>query len=559
VLSEQRTEVESLGTPQFVEDDSLSCLVPELKVVLQDAIERTGALRGILEAFGLKVSSLSDASHSAPRLIAAAPIVSTAMIAGRAQGSKLHVGTRSAVQLSAPSRLQNIPVFCHGRQSGLLSLYFPPFCNGLLHGQESDALSREVGSRLARLEIRHWARCQAGLDIPLAGASPSMAQLESEIAKVGAVHYPVVLEAEFGSQCEEFAAAIHVCSPRRHQPFVVVHCSGSRADDFELRLHDAWTRAADGSICISGIDQLDHAAQRQFLHYLSRNRKGRGAARILVSTSVSLSQLTRDGKFCRLLRSELDVLQVRIPPIRERREDLPALLEHFFRKNDFAPRQLSPAAWQACLAYDWPENETELESFAIRVAVMTDSEVLDLPNLHGVAPWLPMEPLQAAAAEPDAWTPSAADEICEENEEPTPSQRQRLESLARKLVAGEFHALEGLCVGMQRALRFVGEHFQEEISLGQLSREAYISVSHLSFLFKRDIGVPFKTLLASVRIEKACQLLLENAQESITEISLDAGFGDLSHFERTFKRLVGTNPRDYRRQQIIASVRAQQV
>jgi hypothetical protein len=266
--------------------------------VLQDAIERTGALRGILEAFGLKVSSLSGASQSAPRLVAAAPVVSTTLLSGRSV-AKLNVGPRSTSQLSSPSRLQNIPVFCQGRQNGLLSLHFPPFCNGLLHGQECDALSREVGLRLARMEIRHWARCQVGLDIPLAGASPSMAQLEAEIAKVGAVHYPVVLEAEFGSQCEEFAAAIHACSPRRHQPFVAVPCSGSRADDFELRLHDAWTRAAEGSICISGIDQLDQAAQRQFLHYLSRNRKSRSAARILVSTSVPLSQLTREGKFCR--------------------------------------------------------------------------------------------------------------------------------------------------------------------------------------------------------------------------------------------------------------------
>jgi len=118
------------------------------------------------------------------------------------------------------------------------------------------------------------------------------------------------------------------------------------------------------------------------------------------------------------------------------------------------------------------------------------------------------------------------------------------------LVRHEFDSLANFGTGLQRALRYVGEHFQEEISLGQLARESFISVSHLSFLFKRNLGVPFKTLLAAVRIEKARQLLGDNRQQSITEISLDAGFGDLSHFERTFKRLTGTNPRDYRRQQL---------
>jgi len=77
-----------------------------------------------------------------------------------------------------------------------------------------------------------------------------------------------------------------------------------------------------------------------------------------------------------------------------------------------------------------------------------------------------------------------------------------------------------------------------------------MSPSHLSFLLKRSLGVPFKSLLAAVRIERAKQLLSEPNPSSITDISLEVGFGDLSHFERTFKRLVGTNPREYRRQQI---------
>ena len=125
-----------------------------------------------------------------------------------------------------------------------------------------------------------------------------------------------------------------------------------------------------------------------------------------------------------------------------------------------------------------------------------------------------------------------------------------LGDLPLRLAAGNFSNLDCMALGIQRALRYVGTNYTEDISLGRLARESFMSPSHLSFLLKRSLGVPFKSLLAAVRIERAKQLLSEPNPSSITDISLEVGFGDLSHFERTFKRLVGTNPREYRRQQI---------
>jgi AraC-like DNA-binding protein len=125
-----------------------------------------------------------------------------------------------------------------------------------------------------------------------------------------------------------------------------------------------------------------------------------------------------------------------------------------------------------------------------------------------------------------------------------------LGELPCKLADHDYSGLHAHEMGVQRALRYVGDHYTEEISLGRLARESYISSSHLSFLLKRSLGVPFKSLLAAVRIRRAQQLLAQTDQ-SITEISLEVGFGDLSHFERTFKRLVGTNPREYRRRELL--------
>ncbi len=80
----------------------------------------------------------------------------------------------------------------------------------------------------------------------------------------------------------------------------------------------------------------------------------------------------------------------------------------------------------------------------------------------------------------------------------------------------------------------------------QLARHACVSPSHLSYLFKKTLGVSFKPFLALMRIKKAAHLLIEQPFQGITEVALEVGFGDLRHFERTFKRLLACSPRVYR-------------
>ncbi|MCU1226410.1 MAG: sigma-54 interaction domain protein [Edaphobacter sp.] len=554
MLYERRTEVIS---PEMESGTGSDFIFHELRAVLQEILERSKALCGTIEAFGISISIPSEPAVCPPELVSASGTLRASPVFSR-DGT---LGADLYAPVGPPFFSHNpISLIYRGRQNGSLHLHFAASEERLRRRQEREELGRELGFRLARIEIRQWARHKLEMDIPFVGTSAPVALLEQQIAKVGAVHYPVVLEAEFGSHEVDFAAAIHCSGPRRDEPFIVFHCSYPNRQELDLRLNDALMCASTGSLFVSGVDLLDDAGQRQFLCCLRFGRQARSMARIIASTSSPLSLLESDGKFCRMLRTELDVLHIRIPTLRERRADIRVLLEYFLRKHDSGEeRRLSPAAWQACLNYDWPGNEVELERFAIRIAVMTETAVIDLDELRGVASWLPLDEsgagivLEVAANEGEEWSLSFGDDLYEENEEPTPSKRHWLELLARKLVAREFDAVESFGIGMQRALRYIGEHFQEEISLGQLARQSFISVSHLSFLFKRDLGVPFKTLLAAVRIEKAGQLLIDNPQQSITEISLDAGFGDLSHFERTFKRLIGTNPRDYRRRQFSAS------
>ena len=106
--------------------------------------------------------------------------------------------------------------------------------------------------------------------------------------------------------------------------------------------------------------------------------------RPIVSTQRSLESLSSEGSFCRFLKTELDYLRVRLPPLRDRREDIPMLLEELLhaRSSISAPKRLSEAAAAACWRYNWPENESELERTATRIVVMTEHSLVGLIELR---------------------------------------------------------------------------------------------------------------------------------------------------------------------------------
>lgn len=516
---------------------------------------------------------------------------STSAYGAEGNGRMLSVAHRfSSVSKPIEHRL-SLP---YGRRSiGSLVLTFAQTsCLREFHLKDEE-LAREIALQVARHDFRHRARRALDLDVILAGTSAALRNVETQIEKVSAVPYPVVLEGEFGSDPLAIAAAIHLASNSEDRPFVTLDCAYRNPERFSEEIETVHRMAAGGTLFLRSVDLLGLGSQRDLLCGL---RQGRGVlsqrpvARLIVSTHRSLESLVEEGSFCRLLKTELDYLRVILPPLRDRREDIPLLLEELFRERSplGAPRRLSEAAASACRRYDWPENESELERTATRLVVMTEDSLVGLQQLRNTVSWVSDEPrvldigpsLEPGAekyfldepaqdfsveseihspdhndtsclyAEPDLAVERGAYNVAESAIEQEMEEVGMLGDLPVRLVAGDFSNLDGMAIGIQRALRYVGTNYTEDISLGQLARESFMSPSHLSFLLKRSLGVPFKSLLAAVRIERAKQLLSEPNPNSITDISLDVGFGDLSHFERTFKRLVGTNPREYRRQQI---------
>jgi len=118
---------------------------------------------------------------------------------------------------------------------------------------------------------------------------------------------------------------------------------------------------------------------------------------------------------------------------------------------------------------------------------------------------------------------------------------------AQCAINGDPGELTNLHDALRKALVYLGRHYDQAISLEQLARQAHVSPSHLSFLFRSVLQTSFKPLLQWIRIQQARQMLLADQRQRITDVALMVGFADLSHFEKSFRRIVGQSPRDYRR------------
>ncbi|PTT80928.1 hypothetical protein DBR42_18670, partial [Pelomonas sp. HMWF004] len=284
------------------------------------------------------------------------------------------------------------------------------------------------------------------------------------------------------------------------------------------------------------------------------------------------------SRFSHALYAELDFLSAEFPPLRARGSDIAFHIDVALEKHGFPGMQrCGTELLQACQAYAWPENISELERTIARLAVLTDQPVIGPGDIAVHAPWLatvsrdaatagygPEGASTAAQATPSAMWPASS------IQHPSPSPVPEATALRPPATAGlsrptaapgssaqwvqvvlerQHRVLDTVHAGLRRALLFLAEHHAEPVSLPDLAAKAHVSASHLSFLFRSTLGMSFKSLLLGIRIHVAQQLLLLKPELRITEVALRAGFADLSHFERCFRRAVGRSARDHRRAQ----------
>ena len=220
------------------------------------------------------------------------------------------------------------------------------------------------------------------------GTSPAMRALERTIVDIASTDIPVLLVGESGTGKEVVALEIHRLSRHKDEPFVKCGCSGLTGDSLAARLQLAENEstadaAGSGSLFLDGINHVEPAAQVRLLQLLPDGSgtppPGCHSMRIISSTTRNLEDEMKSGRFREELYYRINGVHLRLPRLRDRREDIPALLEFFFKKYSSLferpePR-VSESIMSLLLRHDWPGNIRELENVARRIVALGDEHL----------------------------------------------------------------------------------------------------------------------------------------------------------------------------------------
>jgi transcriptional regulator with PAS, ATPase and Fis domain len=259
-------------------------------------------------------------------------------------------------------------------------------------------------TQLARAGLQAHSRPRGDESPTLIGSAPAMVALRTTIARVAVTDFTVLLDGESGVGKELVARRIHELSSRRNGPFVAINCAALVETLLEAELFGIEDRTATGvrgrrgkfesadggTLFLDEVSDLSLSAQAKLLRAiqdLSVERVGATGLhkvdiRIIAATNRGLAGLVERRRFRPDLFYRLSGVDIRVPALRERREDVRALARHFLDQHRATRTlRLSVAAASALSEYDWPGNVRELERLVERSVALAESDVIELDDL----------------------------------------------------------------------------------------------------------------------------------------------------------------------------------
>lgn len=245
--------------------------------------------------------------------------------------------------------------------------------------------------------------------IELIGESPATLLLKKQIAAVGPKNASVLITGENGSGKEVVARLIHQTSPRSNKPFVAINCAAIPEELIEAELFGhvkgAFTNAISdrkgrfelangGTIFLDEIGDMSLKTQAKILRILQEksfekvgdHRSIQVDVRVLAATNIDLQAAIKTGRFREDLFYRLNVIPLVVRPLRERREDIPLLIDFFWKQllpNKLQTVKISSSAMNSLAAYDWPGNVRELKNTLERVLILSDRQEITEDDLPG--------------------------------------------------------------------------------------------------------------------------------------------------------------------------------
>ncbi len=450
--------------------ESYQDLVQTVLDGLLDAIPAdTGAILSLNEANDVEVTAHRHRDPHARTYVKVSNYVSSEVLATREAilaedvARNQHLRQRESIKELGTTSLICAPVTFGDKVLGLIHLY----CTNPLKTLDTEdleftvAVAKHLGAathqiqRQASLTAENRVlRDQLRVESELVGSSKSLDTIESQIGRVAATNATVLIRGESGVGKELVARALHYSSPRKEGPFVCLNCAALSETLLESELfgHEkgAFTGATEkkigkfeaadhGTIFLDEIGEMSSGTQAKFLRVLEGHpfeRVGghvpiRVDVRTVAATNKSLEEALRAGTFRRDLFFRLQVVEIRVPPLRERKGDIPVLASHFLkrfsRETARKVQGFTSAAMQKMENYDWPGNVRELRNVVERAVALGFGPILDAadiwlsaievggPNLPVTSSGEASRTLPSVDNQPPAYHPANLEEIEKEH------------------------------------------------------------------------------------------------------------------------------------------------
>jgi DNA-binding NtrC family response regulator len=340
----------------------------------------------------------------------------------------------------------DIPTSVRAMKSGALEFFTKPF-----HDEALLAAVRQAIARTSKLSKKKTGR--KGPEHQMVGSSPQFKAVMNRAALVAPMNSTVLIVGETGTGKELVARAIHAQSERASRPLVSVNCGaiqpsliaselfGHEKGSFTGALQQRLGRfelADGGTIFLDEIGELPADTQVALLRVLQEREFERVGGtqsvqvdvRVIAATNRDLSAAIAEGKFRSDLFYRLNVFPIEVPPLRERKEDIPPLVEHFLHQHAATAgkeiRGVDEKTMEMLKRYSWPGNIRELQNVIERWAIICDTEEISMDES-----WLPREPAPAEELLPE---PQGGETV---------NLRKHIEEMERRLIGRTMTAVAG--------------------------------------------------------------------------------------------------------------------
>jgi DNA-binding NtrC family response regulator len=388
-------------------------------LIVDDEADSRDALAELTQRWGYDVQTASDGTEALRRAIEWHPdVILTDLVMPNMDGLWLLRALRAELP-DCPVLLLTgrgtIQTAVQAIREGAFDFIEKPLEVSRLRIVLERALEKKETMREVQLLRRRLAALAPGTD--MIGSGPAMQKVFELLNKVAPSTASVVISGESGTGKEIVARAIHNLSPRREKPFVALNCSAIPATLIESELfgyeRGAFTGAEqrrlgnfelahNGTLFLDEIGELPLELQVKFLRVLEERRfrrlGGRSEVevdvRVICATNRDLKEEIRRGRFREDLYFRLHVFTVVLPPLKERREDVPLLVHHFIEKYNAETGKhvqgFTPSALGVLQGYAWPGNIRELRNTVERAMILVDGEIIGEehlpPDIQGTRP-----------------------------------------------------------------------------------------------------------------------------------------------------------------------------